>query len=630
MIIATAGHVDHGKTSLVHCFTGIETDRLEEEKSRGLTIDLGFAYIENKNENENEKSDSIGFIDVPGHIKFINNMLTGVSTIDFAILVIAADDGPMPQTKEHLAILNIMGISLGCIVLTKIDKVDAAKIISVKKEIQHLVASTCLDSAPVFEVSCIKNQGINSLADYLWEMSRTIKQRRVTGHFRMAIDRCFSIKGAGTVVTGSVFSGEVNEGDEVFHLPSQRALRIRGIHRQNKSANKGQAGDRCAMNISGDIDRNLISRGHWLSSNVDLPFSARIDTNFNLLDTETKPLKNWTPVHIHAAAQHVTGRIATLENKTISPGQSSLVQLVLNDSINVCYGDRIVVRDQSALRTLGGAMVIDPYAPSRGRAKPDRLHQLKSMQANTVEQRLNKLLAPKSGLIHIPKFLSNFNLKNLDTANYGTLNSDGFLFSTLHVEEGKSSLLKGLEKWNKNFPNGKPPTIKQLSNLIELPETLYTQCLNELAEMKLIKRDGQAVQIVGQLKQMTKSEQAFWDDIKPILEKEPLKPPVLHELSKMVKLSPLQVDKQLKNCIAYGVVVKPVKNRFFLPEAISSLKQIVIEISKKEPNGKFTVINFRDRSTLGRNLCIEILEYFDQIGFTRRIGDYRVVQDINR
>ena len=335
-------------------------------------------------------------------------------------------------------------------------------------------------------------------------------------------------------------------------------------------------------------------------------------------------------MHIHTAAQHVTGRIATLENSTIAPGQSSLVQLVLSEAINVCYGDRIVVRDQSAGRTLGGAMVIDPYAPSRGRARPERLYQLKSMQEDTLEKRLNKLLAPQSGLAHLPKILSNFNLKKLDTANYGTLNSDGFLFSTIHVEEGKNSILKGLEKWNKNFPKGKAPTIKQLSNLVELPQALYTHCLNELAEKKLIKQDGQTIQIVGQLKQMSKSEQEFWKHIKPILEREPLKPPVLHELSKIVKLPPLQVDKQLRNCIAYGVVLKPVKNRFFLPEAISTLKQMVIELSKSEPEGKFTVINFRDKSTLGRNLCIEILEYFDQIGFTRRIGDCRVVQDINR
>ncbi|MFT7685513.1 MAG: selenocysteine-specific elongation factor [Candidatus Azotimanducaceae bacterium] len=623
MIIATAGHVDHGKTSLVHCLTGIETDRLEEEKSRGLTIDLGFAYIE-------QKKQTIGFVDVPGHIKFINNMLTGVSTIDFAMLVIAADDGPMPQTREHLAILNIMGIGLGCIVLTKVDKVDTAKIAEVKNEIKNLVASTCLDSAPIFEVSCTQNQGIEPLSDHLWKMSKDIEQRQVAGHFRLAIDRCFSIKGSGTVVTGSVFSGEIKVGDEVFHLPSKRPLRIRGIHRQNENAEKGQAGDRCAINLTGDIDRSLISRGHWLSSNVNLPFSNRIDTKFTLLNSETKPLKNWTPVHVHAAAQHVTGRIATLENKSISPGQSSLVQLVLSEPINVCYGDKIVVRDQSAERTLGGAHAIDPYAPSRGRAKPTRLYQLESMLEESLETRLSKLLSPLTASIHLSQTLSNFNLRSLDSTAFGDLDAEGYLFAAEHVEEGRNSILAGLEKWNKNFPNGKPPTINQLANLIQLPKALYKHILVDLIGKKLILQDGQSVQLVGQQKQMSKSEQTFWDSIKPILNRDPLKPPVLHELSKMVQLPPIQVDKQLKNCIAYGVVLKPVKNRFFLPEAISTLKEMVIALSKDKPHGQFTVIDFRDKSTLGRNLCIEILEYFDQIGFTRRIGDCRVLQDINR
>lgn len=621
MIIASAGHVDHGKTLLVHSLTGIETDRLEEEKARGLTIDLGFAYM-------HKEGETIGFVDVPGHTRFISNMLTGVSSIDFAMLVIAADDGPMPQTLEHLAILNIMGITRGCIALTKIDRVDEDRLTEVKRQIQSLIEPTNLKTSPIFEVSSITGKGIDALNTFLWASSKIITAKASEGHFRLAIDRCFNVKGSGVVVTGSVFSGSVKVGDELYLHPGRRPVRVRTIHRQNKKSEQGLCGDRCAINISGDINRSSVSRGNWLSSDLNLPLSDRIDVSFHLLESESKPLKHLTPIHVHVAAQHVTGRIALLEEKTISPGQNSFAQLILSQPINVCYGDRIVIRDQAASRTLGGAQTLDPFAPRRG--SKNRTALLNAMTATSISDRISQLLEPIDGQIRISEIKANFNLRVFEPDTFGEVNQQGILFSKSHVQNGKKQVIKSLSKWHKNFPSGKGPTPAQLINQTQLPLPLLDFILEILVSEKAVKKSGNEYQLVEYQNDIPEADKIFWDKVKPFLEIEPTKPPVLHELARSVNLPPADLDKRLKGFVAFGLVIKPVKNRFFLPDAISTLKLTAITVSKEQVNGKFTVINFRDKSLLGRNLCIEILEYFDQIGFTRRQGDFRIIQNLNR
>jgi len=621
MIIASAGHVDHGKTLLVHSLTGIETDRLEEEKSRGLTIDLGFAYL-------HRSGKTIGFVDVPGHTRFISNMLAGVSSIDFAMLVIAADDGPMPQTLEHLAILNIMGIAQGCIALTKIDRVDENRLAEVKRQIRILIDPSKLKGSPIFEVSSITGQGIDALSAHLWQSSESFATKQSTGHFRLAIDRCFNIKGSGVVVTGSVFSGTVKIGDELHLHPGKKLVRVRSIHRQNEDSTQGFSGDRCAINISGDVNRDTVSRGNWLSSNIDLPLSDRIDISFHLLETESKPLKHLTPVHVHVAAQHVTGRMVLLESKTISPGQVSFVQLILSQAINLCYGDRIVIRDQAASRTLGGAQVIDPFAPPR-RLK-NRLAQLNALMATSIPKRLDQMLEAVDSQINVAEIKASFNLEKLDTETFGHISKAGILYSKHHVKSGKKETLDALSKWHRNFPSGKGPTQSQLRNLCQIPVALLEFILEILIREKAVKKTGNEFQSLEYQNELPAVDKAFWLKVKPLLENEPTKPPVLHELARSLKLPPADLDKRLKGLIAFNLVIKPVKNRFFLPEAISTLKLIAISVSEDQEDNKFTVINFRDKSLLGRNLSIEILEYFDQIGFTLRQGDFRIIQDLNR
>ena len=328
MIIATAGHVDHGKTLLVKALTGVDTDRLPEEKKRGMTIDLGFAYL------PVEAGETIGFIDVPGHERFVHNMLAGVAGIDFALFIIAADDGPMPQTREHLAILDLLGIKKGAVALTKIDRVTVSRAEDVRNEIANLFAATTLASSPVFPVSAITGQGVEDLKAHLLAEARDCRPKTTAGNFRLAVDRSFSISGAGLVVTGTAFSGSLSVGDPVRMLDAGLTLRARMIHAQNTASQTGKAGQRCAINLAGpELKPERIERGDWVvTGDVPAPIQ-KFDARLRVLQSELRPLAHWTPVHVHLGAADVTGRVAVLESSSIAPGASGLVQIVLDRPI---------------------------------------------------------------------------------------------------------------------------------------------------------------------------------------------------------------------------------------------------------------------------------------------------------
>ncbi|MGI9386020.1 MAG: selenocysteine-specific translation elongation factor, partial [Methyloligellaceae bacterium] len=388
MIVATAGHVDHGKTELVKALTGVDTDRLPEEKERGLTIELGFAY------QPFDDGQIIGIVDVPGHERFIKNMLAGVGGIDAALLVIAADDGVMPQTREHAMILGLLGIKDCVVVITKTDRADVKRIEDVKRDAADLLAAAGMDRAPVYPVCALSGEGIGDLYGELRRRARASAKRNRHGHFRLAIDRCFTIRGAGVVVTGTVFSGEAKVGERLTLSPTGLEVRVRGLHAQNRDSSVAVAGDRCALNIVGKgVAVSAVSRGDWIvHPDMHAP-TQRIDARIRLLHDEERALKHWTPVHVHLGAGHVTGRVAVLGKGSIAPGGSGLAQLVLREQVVTVNGDRLILRDQSARRTIGGGKVIDPNAPKRGRAKPERLEWLGFMEIEDHSEALRHLLA---------------------------------------------------------------------------------------------------------------------------------------------------------------------------------------------------------------------------------------------
>ena len=326
MIIGTAGHIDHGKTSLVRALTGVDTDRLKEEKARGISIELGFAYL------PTPSGEIIGFVDAPGHERFIHTMLAGASGVDFVVLVVAADDGVMPQTREHLAIVDLLGLRRGAVALTKIDSVAPERVGQVRADIEDLLSSSGLAGAEVAPVSVVTGEGVDEFRARLFAASAETQARATDGAFRFAVDRSFTLSGTGTVVTGVVHSGEVAIGDPVIISPTGLSARVRSIHAQNRAAERGRAGERCALNLAGvGISKDAAARGDFvLAPDLHAP-TGRIDVSVRLLRSETKSLAQWTPVRLHHAACDVAARVVPLGDGPVRPGQEALIQLVLEN-----------------------------------------------------------------------------------------------------------------------------------------------------------------------------------------------------------------------------------------------------------------------------------------------------------
>ena len=339
MIVGTAGHIDHGKSSLVRSLTGVDTDRLKEEKARGISIDLGFAYAPAPD------GSALGFVDVPGHEKFVHTMLAGATGVDFVLLVVAADDGIMPQTREHLAILDLLGLDRGIVALTKIDMVPPERVAEVSDDLENLLATSSLAGAEIAPVSSATGAGVDVLREKLFAASDATRARSQEGAFRFAVDRSFTLSGAGTVVTGIVLSGEVSVGDRVVVSPSGRPARVRNIHAQNRPAERGRAGERCALNLAGEaISKDAIARGDFvLAPELHAP-TERIDVSFRLLSSERKSIAQWTPIRLHHAASDIAARIVLLGDDPIAPGDQAFAQLVLEKPIAAAVGDRFVAR----------------------------------------------------------------------------------------------------------------------------------------------------------------------------------------------------------------------------------------------------------------------------------------------
>jgi selenocysteine-specific elongation factor len=367
MIVGTAGHIDHGKTALIRALTGVDTDRLKEEKARGISIDLGYAYLPGPD------GKILGFVDVPGHEKFVHNMLAGATGIDFALLVIAADDGVMPQTLEHLAIIDLLGISHGVVALTKIDLVSAERREEATNEIRDALRETGLRSAEIVPVSAVSSENVDVLRDKLFDAAKQFEST-AAGRFRLAVDRCFTLAGIGTVVTGTVLSGSVSIGDHIVVSPSGIAARVRSIHAQNKPAQRGIAGERCALNLAGEgVTKDAICRGDVVLDPALHAPSTRIDATLKLLGSEEKPITQWMPARLHHGASEVAARVVLLQSAPISPGSEGRIQLVLERAIAASEGDKFILRDTTSQRTIGGGRFLDLRAPERHRKSPERL-----------------------------------------------------------------------------------------------------------------------------------------------------------------------------------------------------------------------------------------------------------------
>ena len=631
MLIATAGHVDHGKTVLVKALTGVDTDRLPEEKERGLSIDLGFAY------HTRPDGAVLGFVDVPGHERFIRNMLAGVAAIDYALLVVAADDGPMPQTREHLAILDLLGVNAGAVVITKIDLADDSQAVAVAERIEKLVDGTGLEGAPVFPVSALSGAGMTALHEHLTGLAAERRAARVrTGaRFRLAVDRCFTVRGAGMVVTGAVFSGEVAVGDRLVLAPAGIGVRVRSIHAQSRPAAHGTGGERCAINLAGtELGRTDIRRGDWLTGEPTPAPSHRFDAELRVLASEEHPLAHWTPVHVHAGAASLTGRVAVLEGRSIAPGSHGLVQVVVDQPFVGVRGDRFILRDQSARRTIAGGAVLDPAGAVRGRARPERIAALRAMAASDPDRALADLLATSVNGVDLDHFADAWNLQPAEAE--AVFERGGV--ETVALPRGRSagfarddwqSLLEGLlaavRRMHEEAPERAGAESAELAGGTGRSREIAAAAVGALVRNGRLVREGRYLRVPEHEPRLSPRDAALWSKVSIHLGEDAVKPPVLAELAGTLGVDRSLLALFLGRSAGRGLLVKVAPNRFFHPGAVRRLAEVAEGLAAAADNGRFDAKTFRDTSGIGRNLTIQVLEFFDGAGLTRRIGDTRIV-----
>ncbi len=630
MIVATAGHIDHGKTALVKALTGVDADRLPEEKKRGITVDLGFAYA------RGAQGQSLGFVDVPGHERLVRTMLAGATGVDFVILVVAADDGIMPQTREHLAILDLLGIARGVVAITKIDRVEASRLHGVTAEAQALIAETVLRDAPVVAVSAHRGDGVAELAGLLGRAAADTRGRGDIGRFRLAIDRAFTVAGAGLVVTGTVHAGRVAPGDRLLLLPQGREVRVRALRTQNEVAEAGAAGQRCALNISGPrVEKADIARGDWIvAPNLPAP-TSRVDVRLRLLPSEARPLRHWMPVHVHIGSADISGRVALLEASTLEPGAAALAQLVLDLPTSALYGDRFVLRDQSAQRTLGGGRIVDPQPPLRHARKPERLAFLSAFDHADPEIALDALLAGAQDGLDFDHFAA---IRNLDPAERRRLVAARdvteirlakatLLFTAARWAALRDEIIGVLEASQVERPDSFGATVAEvLRGASPARRPARTAALDALIADRAVVRFGQLVHLPGHAVTLTLEEENLWHEVGGVLTAAALDPPRLAVLADAVRVSEEELKPLLEKLARMGRLRRVSKGYFVLPGIAARLASEAQGCAQRHPETILTVGHFREATGISRHATMPVLEFFDRVGFTSRHRDGRRIR----
>ncbi len=633
MILATAGHIDHGKTALVRALTGVDADRLPEEKRRGLTIDLGFAYTTLPDGTE------LGFVDVPGHERFLPNMLAGVLSIDRVLLIVAADDGPRPQTLEHLDVLELIGIAEITAVMTKIDRVPAERRATVEAEIALLLAEAGYEGSPIYPVSSLTDEGIPALAEHLRATAQAADSARaarpITGRFRLAIDRAFSLPGIGLVVTGTASSGEVAIGDRLTLSPRGIEVRVRGIHAHNRAIERAREGERCALNLAGNFPEGAEpGRGDWvIDPQLHKPVS-RLDLGVTVSRAAPAPLRDGLPVHFHLGTEDIVGRLAVLGARTIAPESSGFIQVDFDRPIAALWGDRAIIRDHMARHTLAGGRVLDPGPPRRGRSRPERLLAVKALAETDAGNALERLL-DAAGIVALAPFALARNLPQDEVASLAE--AGGFRLvgagtaaiaaSPTHLARLGDSILAALAEWHRAEPDALGPVQGALFARLRgtAPEAALDAALARLLAAGQVVRSGALLRLPRHEPRLTREDERLWERVRPLLAATELRPPRVRELAAALALEPEPLTRFLRRIERFGRVAPVAPNRVFLPETIARLANLAAELAEGSPEQSFTASLFKDRSGIGRNLTIEVLEYLDQIGVTRRVGDARIV-----
>ena len=628
IILGTAGHIDHGKTSLIKAITGTDTDRLKEEKERGITIELGFASLDLPG------GQHLGIVDVPGHEKFVKNMVAGATGIDIVAMVIAADEGVMPQTREHMEICTLLGVRHGLIVMTKTDLVEDEWLELALEDIREFSRGTFLEDAPILPVSSVTGEGLPELIRALDEIAANIPQRPPSTLFRLPIDRVFTMKGFGTVITGTIVSGNINVGETIMVYPTGITSKVRGIQVHNKSAESAEAGMRTAINFQG-LDKAAVQRGEVLSTPGALVASYMVDVSFHYLASNKKPLKNRTLIRFHTGTSEKMGYLILLDQEELPPGQTIVAQLRLDSAVAIVKDDRFVVRSYSPVRTIGGGQVLNPIPQKHKRLRQDVVEGLQQLTDDDPEVIISQHIQQAGyggvSFSHL-KIMTNLTDKQLDTALQHLLSQktitqtdkDNRIF--LH-QTTFDKLIQNCGDYLGNYHRDNPlkagmskEELKSKFPQLSDPR-VFNLILNQMIKSGQITQEENTVRLSDHRVSLGADQADIRQKMLDIYQKGGLQPPYFREVPGMLGADPNHTKEVLMLLVEEGHIVKTKDDLYFHVTAITELKSRLVDFLKA--NGEITTPRFKEMTGASRKYVIPLIEYFDACKVTLRIGDSR-------
>ncbi len=631
LILGTAGHIDHGKTSLVKALTGTNTDRLREEKERGITIELGFAHLELPGDLQ------FGIVDVPGHERFVRAMVAGVGGMDLVMLVIAADEGIMPQTREHLEICQLLGVKKGLVALTKCDMVDEEWLQLVTEEVGDYLAGSFLEEAAIIPVSSKTSQGLDDLKSALGLLANEVQEKSADGSFRLPVDRVFTVPGFGTVVTGTLLSGEITTGEEVEVLPSGLTSRVRSVQSHGQKTESGMAGQRLAVNMQG-ADHNELCRGDVVVPQGVFRATRTVDARINYLVSAKRDLKHRATLRLHSATYEVSAQVILLDRDTLAPGDSAFVQLRLKTPVLLLPGDNFIVRSYSPQITVGGGVVIDPAPPRRRRRSTQALELLQALDDGDNGDKLLLLTQESllSGLTLEELIIrSGLSAKKIEAPLAGLLSKGRIvqairkprMFLTQEAFETlKALLVSGLEKYVQENPLkegiGKEELKAQIPKRSDV--RFFEAVLSSLEKEKKVIVDRDLIKIPGHRASAAVDQAAILAKLENALLEAGIEPPSIKVLGELVRCNEKTVLEHLILLHRENRAVKITADLFYAPQPLQSLQEKLITFLKE--NQEITPPGFRELTGLSRKYMIPLLGYFDQEKVTLRIDDKRVLR----
>jgi selenocysteine-specific elongation factor len=626
-IIGTAGHIDHGKTSLVKALTGQDTDRLKEEKERGISIDLGFASFELPD------GSVAGVVDVPGHERFIRNMLAGAHGIDLVLFTVAADDGVMPQTVEHLDIVHLLGVTRAIFVITKADLASADRLRDVERDIRQLVAGTSLDGSPVVRFSLPTGQGLRHLRDLIARTLQQWQSTRGSGYFRLPVDRAFVLPGHGVVVTGTAIGGQVAVGDRVRALPGDWVFRVRSLQVHNQPQQTARCGQRVALNLSGS-ERASIVRGHVIADERLTRTSDRFDVSLEVRPSTLSAIKSHQRVRVHVGTAERLGKVVLLDGRArVEAKETVLAQIAVSEAVLVLRGDRFVVRDEQAQRTLGGGVVVHPWArkPTRG-ARPgeERLRELRDGSVPVVARRfLDEIdefavpLEPLSQFLNVADCTAAPRIDSFDGIRALALESD-----TLYTTERKwtnlrESVTASLREFHAARPLVPGMEMEALREKVARPveARVFRAAVEQLALEQALVREGNLIRLRDHQVRLHDQDRLLADKVSALLLAQKLAPPDLKQLEQEVGITRARLLELIRVLERAQSVVKVAPELYFSREGLDEVRAVLCR--HLDANGSIAVGMFRDLLGTSRKYTVPLLEYFDREGLTVRIGDVR-------